>query len=220
MTTDRRSRRRLEEETDHGLDATRFTETRAATLAGAATGLGLTLPVSAQEPKLDLKPEEGASLRVLRPAKFVAGDEKLWLENTEKYTKQTGVKVKVESQAWEDLRPKAAVAANVGKGPDIVYGWYDDAHQYPDKLVDLSISAAISIRNMRGGTTSAKFGMRDGKWIAIPLGAAGARIVYRTALEGSRLRCLAQGSRRHAEGDDGACRQGQARRAGARQCGG
>ena len=86
----------------------------------------------------------------------------------------------MESQAWEDLRPKAAVAANVGKGPDIVYGWYDDAHQYPDKLVDLSISAAISIRNMRGGTTSAKFGMRDGKWIAIPLGAAGARIVYRT----------------------------------------
>ncbi|HEX2430642.1 MAG TPA: extracellular solute-binding protein, partial [Aestuariivirgaceae bacterium] len=155
----------------------------AATLAGAATGLGLTLPVSAQEPKLDLKPEEGASLRVLRPAKFVAGDEKLWLENTEKYTKQTGVKVKVESQAWEDLRPKAAVAANVGKGPDIVYGWYDDAHQYPDKLVDLSDLGGYLDKKYEGWyDVCKKFGMRDGKWIAIPLGAAGARIVYRTSL--------------------------------------
>ncbi len=33
---------------------------------------------------------------------------------------------------------------------------------------------------MAAGTTSCrKFGMRDGKWISIPLGAAGARIVYR-----------------------------------------
>jgi multiple sugar transport system substrate-binding protein len=155
----------------------------AATLAGAAAGLGLIPPVSAQEPKLDLKPEEGASLRVLRPAKFVAGDEKLWLENTEKYSKQTGVKVKVESQAWEDLRPKAAVAANVGKGPDIVYGWYDDAHQYPDKLVDLSDLGDYLDKKYEGWyDVCKKFGMRDGKWIAIPLGAAGARIVYRPSL--------------------------------------
>jgi multiple sugar transport system substrate-binding protein len=155
----------------------------AATLAGAASGLGLALPVRAQEPKLDLKPEEGASLRVLRPAKFVAGDEKLWLANTEKYTKETGVKVKVESQAWEDLRPKAAVAANVGKGPDVVYGWYDDAHQYPDKLVDLSDLGDYFDKKYEGWyDVCKKFGMRDGKWIAIPLGAAGARIVYRTSL--------------------------------------
>ena len=64
----------------------------ASVLAGAAIGANLDLPARAQEPMLDLKPEEGASLRVLRPAKFVAGDEKLWLENTEKYTKQTGVR--------------------------------------------------------------------------------------------------------------------------------
>ena len=64
--------------------------------------------------------EDGASLRVLRPAKFVAGDESCWLENTKKYTEATGVQVKVESQGWEDLRPKAAVAANVGNGPDVV----------------------------------------------------------------------------------------------------
>jgi multiple sugar transport system substrate-binding protein len=148
-------------------------------LAGAAVG-GLHATARAQEPMLDLKPEAGASLRVLRPAKFVAGDEKLWLENTDKYTKATGVAVKVESQGWEDLRPKAAVAANVGKGPDVVYGWYDDAHQYPEKLVDLTDLGEYLDKKYGGWyDVCRKFGMRDGKWIGIPLGAAGARIVYR-----------------------------------------
>jgi multiple sugar transport system substrate-binding protein len=152
----------------------------AGVLAGATVGMNLGLPARAQEPTIDLKPEQGASLRVLRPAKFVAGDEKLWLENTEKYTKETGVQVKVESQGWEDLRPKAAVAANVGKGPDVVYGWYDDAHQYPEKLVDLTDLGEYLDKKYGGFyDVCRKFGMREGKWISIPLGAAGARIVYR-----------------------------------------
>jgi multiple sugar transport system substrate-binding protein len=150
-------------------------------LAGAAVGTSLGLrPAGAQEPTIDLKPEAGATLRVLRPAKFVKGDETLWLENTEKYTKQTGVAVKVESQGWEDLRPKAAVAANVGKGPDVVYGWYDDAHQYPEKLVDLTdLGEYLGAKYGGWYDVCKKFGMRDGRWISIPLGAAGARIVYR-----------------------------------------
>jgi multiple sugar transport system substrate-binding protein len=152
----------------------------AGAIAGAAVGAGLGRPARAQE--LNLKPEEGATLRVLRPAKFVAGDEKLWLANTEKYTQQTGVQVKVESQGWEDLRPKAAVAANVGKGPDVVYGWYDDAHQYPEKLVDLTDVGEYLDKKYGGWYDVCRtFGMRDGKWISIPLGAAGARIVYRVS---------------------------------------
>ena len=152
----------------------------ASVIAGAAAGTSLISAARADEPIIDLKPEQGASLRVLRPAKFVKGDETLWLENTDKYTKQTGVTVKVESQGWEDLRPKAAVAANVGKGPDIVYGWYDDAHQYPEKLVDVTDLAEYLDKKYGGWyDVCRKFGMRDGKWISIPLGAAGARIVYR-----------------------------------------
>jgi multiple sugar transport system substrate-binding protein len=153
-------------------------------VAGAAIGSNLGLrPAFGQEPTIDLKPEAGATLRVLRPAKFVAGDEKLWLENTQKYTEQTGVQVKVESQGWEDLRPKAAVAANVGKGPDVVYGWYDDAHQYPEKLVDLTdLGEYLGAKYGGWYDVCKKFGMREGKWISIPLGAAGARIVYRISM--------------------------------------
>ncbi len=44
--------------------------------------------------------EKGASLRVLRPAKFVQGDETLWLANTKKFTETTCIEVKVDSKSW------------------------------------------------------------------------------------------------------------------------
>jgi len=150
----------------------------AATVAAVGTAAGQAEAQGA--PALKYTVEKGASLRVLRPSKFVQGDETLWLENTKKYEQATGVKVRVDSESWEDLRPKSAVAANVGRGPDIVYGWYDDAHQYPDKLVDLTDLGEYLDKKYGGWYDSAKkFGMRGRRWISIPLGAAGAKIVYR-----------------------------------------
>jgi multiple sugar transport system substrate-binding protein len=151
----------------------------AGVVAGAAIA-GSAGVSEAQAPALSYKIEKGASLRVLRPSKFVQGDETVWLENTKKYEQATGVKVRVESEGWEDLRPKSAVAANVGKGPDIVYGWYDDAHQYPDKLLDLTDLATYLDQKYEGWYDVCKrFGTRRNKWISVPLGAAGAKIVYR-----------------------------------------
>ena len=70
--------------------------------------------------------------------------------------------MKLEAESWEDIRPKAAVAANVGSGPDIIFGWYDDPHQYPDKLVPLT-DLADYLGNKYGGWYDApkKYGMRD-----------------------------------------------------------
>jgi multiple sugar transport system substrate-binding protein len=151
--------------------------------AGVAVGTAAAtagMEAQAQGADLKLTPEKGATLRVLRPSKFVQGDETLWLENSAKYEKATGVKIITESVSFEDLRPKAAVAANVGKGPDVVFGWYDDAHQYPDKLLDLNDVADYLDKKYDGWYDSCKkFGMRGKRWIAMPLGAAGGRIVYR-----------------------------------------
>ena len=83
-------------------------------------------------------PEKGAQLRVLRWKRFVQGDEDKWLENTKAFSAKYNVPVRVDSEGWEDVRPKAAVAANVGSGPDIIISTFEDAHQYPDKLVDVS----------------------------------------------------------------------------------
>src|SRR3546814_5909852 len=61
--------------------------------------------------ELNYKPEKDAKLRVLRWKRFVQGDEDLWTANTKKFTQQTGVEVRVDNEGWEDVRPKAAVAA-------------------------------------------------------------------------------------------------------------
>src|SRR6266508_7001718 len=110
------------------------------TTTGLAVGAALSgvLPRRAAAADLSYKPEKGAKLRILRWKRFVQGDEELWNANTKKFTEKTGVEVRVDSEGWEDVRPKAAVAANVGSGPDVIVGWFDDPHQYPDKLVDLS----------------------------------------------------------------------------------
>src|SRR3546814_12284610 len=83
-------------------------------LAAGAAGAKILGPGPAfAQADLKFEPEEGASLRLLRWSKFVQGDEDLWNANTKKFTEATGVEVRIDNEAWEDVRPKAAVAANV-----------------------------------------------------------------------------------------------------------
>ncbi|MBB5701285.1 multiple sugar transport system substrate-binding protein [Ochrobactrum daejeonense] len=153
--------------------------TGTASLVGATglSGLGIR-PSFAAEP--EYKPEAGASLRVLRWTPFVKGDEDSWLANTKKFTEATGVEVRIDKESWEDIRPKAAVAANVGSGPDIVMCWFDDAHQYPDKLVDLTELGTYLDGKYGGFYDGLKgYATREGKFIAMPLTAIGNAVVYR-----------------------------------------
>src|SRR5262249_44031249 len=78
------------------------------------------------------------------------------------------------------VRPKAAVAANVGSGPDIIISTFEDAHQYPEKLVDVS-----DVCNYLGGRYGGWYDVcksyctSKGKWIAVPMGCAGAAVTHR-----------------------------------------
>ena len=137
-------------------------------------------PSFAQGAEPTYKPEEGASLRLLRWTPFVKGDEDAWLANTAKFTEATGVEVRIDKESWEDIRPKAAVAANVGSGPDMVMCWFDDAHQYPDKLVDLTELANYLGGKYGGWYDGVKgYATRDDKFIAMPLTAIGNAVCYR-----------------------------------------
>jgi multiple sugar transport system substrate-binding protein len=160
-----------------------FLKAAAAVVAGAAGGGLAGDPAQAQAPRvpaLDLEPERGARLRVLRWKRFVQGDEDLWMKNTEKFVNATGIQVRVDNENWEDVRPKAAVAANVGSGPDIIVGFFDDPHLYPDKLVDLT-DLANYLGAKYGGwyDTCIRYATKDGRWIGLPLGSAGIALVYR-----------------------------------------
>ncbi|OHV79731.1 ABC transporter substrate-binding protein [Ensifer sp. LCM 4579] len=150
-----------------------------AALAGMA-GFPLSTRPSFAQAEPTYTPEEGASLRLLRWTPFVQGDEDAWLANTKKFTEATGVQVRIDKESWEDIRPKAAVAANVGSGPDMVFCWFDDAHQYPDKLVDLTELANYLGEKYGGWYDGLKdYATRDGKFIAMPLTAIGNAVCYR-----------------------------------------
>jgi multiple sugar transport system substrate-binding protein len=158
-----------------------FLKTGAGVAAGAAVGSGSMLPCEATAQTLKFTPEKDAKLRVLRWKRFVQGDEDMWLANTKKFTEKTGIEVRVDSEGWEDVRPKAAVAANVGSGPDIIISTFEDAHQYPDKLVDVT-DLANYLGAKYGGwyDASMAYGMRGkNNWVAIPMGCAGSCLVYR-----------------------------------------
>src|SRR5437763_17079703 len=104
----------------------------------AAGGVPLLSEAQTSAPATMWKTEKGAKLRVLRWKRFVQGDEDQWMANTKKFTEKTGDEVRVDNEGWEDVRPKAAVAANVGSGPDTIISTFEDPHPYPDKPLDVS----------------------------------------------------------------------------------
>lgn len=132
----------------------------------------------------DLPIEKGASLRVLRPTKFVAPDEEVFRANTERFAKETGVPVRVDFAGWEDLRPQTAVSANTGAGADVIVGWADDPHIYADSLVPLD-DITDYLGKKYGGwyPLVEKYGRdkRNGTWISMPMGASGGPLVYRSS---------------------------------------
>jgi multiple sugar transport system substrate-binding protein len=131
---------------------------------------------------LTFKPESGAELRVLRPAKFIDPDEVYWRQNTEKFTKETGVPVRVDFISWEDIRPQTAVVANTGAGPDIVVGFSSDPQIYASKLADMTELANYLGAKYGGWQELAvlygtKWKTKD--WLSIPIGGGAGPVVYR-----------------------------------------
>lgn len=160
-------------------------------LTAAATALALTRSANAQAiptapatpPKLDI--EKGASLRILRPAKFVEPDETIFRENAAKFAKATGVEVRVDFVGWEDIRQQNAVSANTGAGPDIVIGWAEDPHVYSDKVLELSDVAEYLGKKYGGWAFLAqKYGKKAGtnNWIGLPIGGTTGPLVYRKSV--------------------------------------
>lgn len=162
----------------------RFLEGTAGIATTAALGTAAVWAPAVHAQTLAYKPEKGAKLRVLRWSRFVQGDIDAYMANVKKFTEKTGIEVRVDNEGWEDVRPKAAVAANTGAGPDIILSTNDDANLYPEKLLDVTDLAEYLGKKYGGWYPSCEAYMRpDGKkWIGLPLGAAGSMMVYRKSM--------------------------------------
>jgi multiple sugar transport system substrate-binding protein len=134
-------------------------------------------------PKLAI--EKGASLKILRPVRFVKADEDVFRANAAKFTEKSGVEVKVDFVGWEDINQQTAVTSNSGAGPDIIIGFSDAPHIYVDKLVELTDVADYLGKRYGGWQTLAqKYGKRhkSDAWIGLPFGATAGPLIYRRSV--------------------------------------
>lgn len=128
------------------------------------------------------KPEKGAKLAMLRWKYFVQSEDDAFVKLIAAFTKATGVPVEISRESYEDVQPKASVAANTGTGPDLFWGLYSLPHLFPQKCMDVSDVADYLGKKYGGWVDSAvKYGhSEDGKkWICIPICYSGALINYR-----------------------------------------
>src|SRR3954463_7231748 len=119
-------------------DALALGVSAAAMAATGASAQTASTVKAADVPAPKLAIEKGASLKMLRPVRFVKADEDVFRANAARFTEKSGVEVKVDFVGWEDINQQTAVAANSGAGPDIIIGFLDAPHIYVDKLIELT----------------------------------------------------------------------------------
>jgi len=147
---------------------------------GALTGPALLNWAKAWAQSAPWKPEPDAALSMLRWKYFVQSEDDAFVALIDAYTKATGVKVTLARESYEDVQPKASVAANTGAGPDLFWGLYSLPHLFPDKCVDVTDVADYLGKKYGGWVPSAvKYGESKGKWIAIPICFNGNLLNYR-----------------------------------------
>src|SRR4030081_4131581 len=152
---------------------------------GAAAQPASSVIKAADVPVPPLNIEKGASLRMLRPVRFVKADEDVFRANAAKFTEKSGVEVKVDFVGWEDINQPTAAASNSGAGPDIIIGFSDAPHIYADKLIELTDVADYLGKRYGGWQPLAqKYGRRhkSDAWIGLPFGSTAGPLIYRKSL--------------------------------------
>jgi multiple sugar transport system substrate-binding protein len=150
--------------------------------AGLAASPAMAQIQAANVPTPQWRLEPGATLRMLRPVRFVQPDEDVFRANCARFTAATGVQVRVDFVGWEDITQQTAVTANTGAGPDVILGFNEAPHIYVDKLVELT-DVATYLGAKYGGwkRLAERYGKRAGgnNWIGLPMGASGGPLVWR-----------------------------------------
>ena len=128
------------------------------------------------------KPEAGARINLLRWKRFVEAEDVAFVKIVDAFQKATGVTINVSNESYEDVQPKASVAANVGQGLDIVWGLYSLPFLFPTKVADMTDVADYVGKKGGGWSKSGEaYGKLEGKWIGVPVAATGALPNYRIA---------------------------------------
>ncbi len=155
---------------------------KAASVTGLAAGLPLFEFAKAFAQTTSWKPEPGASLNLLRWKRFVESEDAAFTKLVSAFTGAMGVKVNVSNESFDDIQPKASVAANTGQGPDMVWGLHSLPQLFAEKCVDVT-DVANYLGGKYGGFVkmAEAYGKSGSKWIAIPVAINGGYLNYRTS---------------------------------------
>ena len=166
-----------------------FTPDRRTLLKGGALGLAAAATMSAEQmlgfakawaQASPWKPEPGAKINLLRWKRFVEAEDVAFMKIVDAFQKATGVTITVSNESYDDIQPKASVAANTGQGLDLVWGLYSLPFLFPSKCADVTDVADYLGKKYGGWTKSGEaYGKMGDKWIGIPVAATGGLVNYR-----------------------------------------
>jgi multiple sugar transport system substrate-binding protein len=168
-----------------------FLTDRRSLLKGGATVLAAAATMSSEQllgyakawaQSSQWKPEAGAKINLLRWKRFVEAEDVAFMKIVDAFQKATGVTINVSNESYDDLQPKASVAANTGQGLDMVWGLYSLPFLFPSKCTDMTDVADYLGKKCGGWTSSGEaYGKLGNKWIGIPVAATGGLVNYRIA---------------------------------------
>src|SRR2546430_1498394 len=138
--------------------------------SGALAGPALLEWAKAWAQTAPWKPERNAQLSMLRWKYFVQSEDNAFVATMDAFTKATGVKVTISRESYDDVNPKASVAANIGAGQDMFWGLYSLPHLFPQKCLDVTDVADYLGKKYGGwGPSAGNYGNSGNEWIAISI---------------------------------------------------
>ncbi len=106
--------------------------------AGALTGPALLDFAKAWAQAAPWKAEPGAKLTVMRWKRFVPAEDDAFNAMVAAFKTATGTEMNVFSESFEDVQPKASVAANTGSGLDLAWGLHTLPQLFPTKVLKMN----------------------------------------------------------------------------------
>src|SRR5881227_2430808 len=148
--------------------------------AGVLTGPALLEFAKAWAQSAPWKAEQGAKLTVMRWKRFVPAEDEAFNAIVAAFKTATGTEMNVFSESFEDLQPKASVAANTGSGIDMVWGTHALPQLFPTKVVKMN-DVADYLGKKYGGWADgpAKTVKQGNDWLGIPIATVGGYLTYR-----------------------------------------
>jgi multiple sugar transport system substrate-binding protein len=148
--------------------------------AGALTGPALLDFAKAWAQTAPWKAEKGAKLTVMRWKRFVPSEDEAFNATVAAFKAATGTDMNVFSESFEDIQPKASVAANTGQGLDLVWGLHTLPQLFPTKVIKLNDVADYLGKKYGGWTDAAAATCKQGNdWLGIPVATVGGYMTYR-----------------------------------------